>query len=268
MENIISIVKDYFRPFLEIIVLWFIVYHIIIFARETGGFRVLRGLLVIVVFLFLTRLLGLNTLNLILTQLLSMSVLGFFILFQPELRKGLIKLGQDPSLFPTAYKRSIQSIEQIANACFMLSEKRIGGLVAIEREADLSSYAENGIVLDSNITQEMFESIFIPTSPLHDGGVIIKADKIFAAACVFPLSSDINLSKTMGTRRRAAIGLSEETDAIIVVVSEETGRVSVAMHGQMEFVSGKNLLVRILKTGLGIKKDKGILSEIFVFNKA
>ncbi|MBA2124570.1 TIGR00159 family protein [bacterium Unc6] len=259
IENLFAIMKDFYRPVLEIIILWFVLYHVIIFTRGTGGIYALRGLLLLVAFLFITKLFGLHTLNWALTQILSISVVGFLIIFQPELRKGLVKLGLDSLVVKTSKMQSIRIIEKIADAAFKLSKEKQGGLIVLEREADLSSYAENGVILESMVSQEILQSIFIPAGPLHDGGVLIRGERIVAAACLFPLSSDVTLSKTMGTRHRAAMGLSEETDAIVIVVSEKTGRVSVVIHGHMQTVSDTESLVEILKKRLGIQIRKGIL---------
>ena len=157
--------------------------------------------------------------------------IGFLIIFQPEIRHALAELGRSPRFYSPAVKRNV--VDQIVQAVSFLAERRIGGLIAIERKTGTRSVQETGIKLDSNVEWGLLSSIFFPHAPLHDGGVIIAGGRIVAAGCLFPLTDKSELSKMLGTRHRAAIGLAEETDAVVVVVSEESGTVSLAFRGRL-----------------------------------
>jgi diadenylate cyclase len=178
-----------------------------------------------------TLMLELTVLTTLLKNVAGILALAVLILFQPELRRILGELGNLPVLTTTHEQREV--IEVILQACENLSEVRIGGLIAIERSIKLDEAVESGIAVDCEATPEMIETIFFPNNAVHDGGVILKGDRISHAACIFPLTDRKDLARTMGTRHRAAIGLSEETDAIVLVVSEETGSISYAHKGEL-----------------------------------
>lgn len=232
------------KPALEIIILWFVLYRIMLFVKGTRAAQVLKGIVVLVILFFLTQRLGLVTLNWILTKLFALSIIAFLIIFQPELRRGLARLGQNH--FLGSFLKEEQIIEEIVTAVLNLSQKKIGALVAIEREVSLKPYIESGVAMQSKLTHELLSTIFIPNAPLHDGGVIIEEGLLAAAGCLFPLSQNPRLSKTLGTRHRAALGLTEETDAVVVVVSEETGAISVAIGGKLTRDLNQEGLVKIL----------------------
>ncbi|MDD2866382.1 MAG: diadenylate cyclase CdaA [Candidatus Omnitrophota bacterium] len=222
------------KPVIEITILWFVFFRIMIFFEGTRAGQVWKGIFILVVAFFLAQKLGLNTLDWILTKLFAISVIAIIVIFQPELRFGLARLGQ-PHLFGTGLKEEEvdDMIRQIGTALFYLSQRRIGGIVAIEREDRLKSYINSGILVQAQITPELIETIFTPPSPLHDGGVIIQGNTLVAASCLFPLAQNPYLSHALGTRHRAALGISEETDAVVLVVSEQTGLVSLAVGGRL-----------------------------------
>jgi len=222
----------------EILILAVAFFFILNFVRGTRGAGILKGIvfLFIITFLgalFLSERLHLENIQRILTWLLSGSAIAIIVLFAPELRRGLSHLAQSRILSPFLRSQSSGIVDELANAAVKLSKNRIGALVAIERDVGLGEYVEHGCRIDAALTSELLESLFYPGSALHDGAVIVQHDRVAAAGCLLPLTDDTSLSKSMGTRHRAAIGVSEETDAIALVVSEETGRISVAVRGKL-----------------------------------
>ena len=182
--------------------------------------------------------------------------IAFLILFQQELRQGLARLGQQ-HLFNIALEESEVAalVEEMTAAVYKMAQKRTGCIIALERETKLNTYIESGIAVNGNVSSELIMSIFNPQAPLHDGGIIVRGDKIVSASCLFPLSDNPNFSKIIGTRHRAALGLTEQTDAIVVMVSEETGEISVAAEGRFIPVTNRERLVNILKN-LVVEQDK------------
>jgi diadenylate cyclase len=231
-ELIKSIVENNWRHALEIFILTVGIYYAIRFLRGTRGAPVVTGFLVVfLTSLLFTRLLRLEVLQWILGAFSAILAVAVLVLFQPELRRMLAELGNLP-LFATASEQR-ENIEVIIQTVERLADVRIGALVAIEQSIQLQEAVESGIPVDCEATPEMLETIFFPNNAIHDGGVIIKGDRIAYAACIFPLTQRQDLNKSLCTRHRAAIGLSEETDAAIVVVSEETGAISYAYKGHL-----------------------------------
>ncbi len=220
------------RDVFDILIVSFIVYQVIKIVRGTKAFRMLLGLFFLMLLSFIARWFELKTLMWLFQNFWQVGVLIVVILFQPELRRGLADVGTLYPLGPTL--KETMAVEAVVSACKYFSKRRIGGLIVFERDVGLKNYIESGIMLDAVVSEELLISIFLPYSPLHDGAVIIKKDRIAAAACLLPLSSDPMISKALGTRHRAAIGLTEETDAVVVVVSEETGIISIALNGQIK----------------------------------
>jgi diadenylate cyclase len=224
--------QNLWRPALEIIILTVGIYYAFRFVRGTRGAPVVTGFLVVLLALVLVSfLLKLKVLQYLLSAFTAYFVLAVLVIFQPELRRMLAELGNLP-LFTTAHEQR-ENIEVIIQTVERLADVRIGALVAIEQTIQLQEAVESGISIDCEATPEMLETIFFPNNAIHDGGVIIKGDRIAYAACIFPLTQRQDLNKSLGTRHRAAIGLSEETDAVIVVVSEENGSISHAYKGQL-----------------------------------
>ena len=253
-----SIVKDVllglWRPLLEILLLTVGIYYVFRFVRGTRGAPVVTGFLVVfLTSLMVTRLLDLQVLQWILGAFSAFFAVAVVVIFQPELRRMLAELGNLP-LFATASEQR-ENIEVIIQTCERLADVRIGALIAIEQSIQVSEAVESGIAVDCEATPEMLETIFFPNNAIHDGGVIIKGDRISKAACIFPLTQRQDLSKSIGTRHRAAIGLTEETDALVVVVSEESGAISYAYKGQ--FVRGVTLeALRAFLTSVLVKSVK------------
>ena len=244
-------------PTIEILVLWFVFYKILVFFEGTRAFQVLRGLTYLLIAFLVSQLFGLDTINWLLTKIFGLSVIALMIIFHQELRQGLARLGQQHLFSITLGETEIIAIiEELANAVFKLARQNTGALMAIEREAKLDTYIESGVAIDSKISSEIIQSIFNPQAPMHDGGIIIRSDRIVAAACLFPLTDNPSLSKIIGTRHRAALGISEHTDSISILVSEETGGVSVACDGKFSHAKAPEELVAILKGYLVIEKKK------------
>ena len=241
-ENFHSIIHPYWcngwmliKSCGEIFIIFIVLYTILRIMQGTRGAGILRGLaftLVIatIIILFFIKKLELYTVNWLITEFLPVLIIPVIILFQPEFRRALIKLGHSP-FFRMFIKAEIHIANEIANTVTALSNKRIGGLITIERGDGLGVYIERGVKINSDISSDLISTIFWPGTPLHDGAVIIQGFKIAAAGCLFPLTENENISKTCGTRHRAGIGITEETDAISIIVSEETGLVSVAVGG-------------------------------------
>lgn len=224
--------QNWWRPVLEILILTVGIYYAFRFIRGTRGAPVVTGFLVVLLALVLVSfLLKLKVLQYLLSAFTAYFVLAVLVIFQPELRRMLAELGNLP-LFTTAHEQR-ENIEVIIQTVERLADVRIGALIAIEQTIQLQEAVESGINVDCEATPEMLETIFFPNNAIHDGGVIIKGDRIAYAACIFPLTQRQDLNKSLGTRHRAAIGLSEETDAVIVAVSEETGAISHAYKGQL-----------------------------------
>src|SRR5438552_2960867 len=231
-------VQLHWRDVLEILILTVGIYYIFRYVRGTRGAPVVTGFMVVLLaFALVSFLLRLRELQYLLGAFSAAFVVAVLVIFQPELRRMLAELGNLP-LFATAHEQR-ENIEVIIQTCERLADVRIGALVAIEQSIQLQEAVESGIIVDCAATPEMLETIFFPNNAIHDGGVIIKGDRIAYAACIFPLTQRQDLNKSLGTRHRAAIGLSEETDAVVVMVSEETGAISYAYKGQ--FVRGVTL---------------------------
>src|SRR5947199_1116322 len=226
------LVQHHWRDGLEILILMVGIYSVFRFVRGTRGAPVVTGFLVVLLALVLVSfLLQLTVLRYLLAAFTAYFVFSVLVIFQPELRRMLAELGNLP-LFATAHEQR-ENIEVIIQTVERLAEVRIGALLAIEQTIQLQEAVESGIVVDCEATPEMLETIFFPNNAIHDGGVIIKGDRIARAACIFPLTQRQDLNKSLGTRHRAAIGLWEETDAWVVVVPEETGSVSYTYKGRL-----------------------------------
>ena len=236
----------YLKAAVEIIIIAVFYYIALVFIKGTRAENVARGLLLLIACFVGFSLLRLYTLNWILSRIWPVAILVFVILFYPELRSGLARLGRGRlSSASSEEERIVRTLVRTSSA---LSSQKIGGIIAIEREIGLGDYINNGVVLDCEASREILLSIFNPTSPLHDGGVIISRSIIRSAASIFPLSDRSSLMKTLGTRHRAAIGLTEESDAFVIVVSEETGSISVAENGKLIRDLGEERLTEMLNS--------------------
>ena len=246
------------RPVLEVAILWFVIYTLFLFIKGTRTVQVLKGLIILGALFIITQWLGLESINWILTKLFAISVIAFFIIFQPELRRGLARLGQFGIV-----TRQQETFDEVVKAAAALANKKVGGLIALQREVGLRSYVESGVSMGSEVSSELINTLFMPNTPLHDGGLIIEEDRIVAAGCLFPISHDPRLSKSLGTRHRAAIGLSEETDAVVIVVSEETGVISLAVNGHLTRNISREELARSLNNLFRPKHERQTVLDVF-----
>jgi len=226
-------VVEHWRDVLEILLLSVCIYYSYLGIRGTRGARVMTGLVMLFLGLSLiSQLFGLQVINSLISSLSAVLILALVVIFQPELRRLLAELGSHRLLAGHAQNR--ESIEMLVETTFDLSDRHLGALIAIERSTDIQTHIESGVELDAAISPELLVTIFHPKTPLHDGGVIIRNDRVLSAACIFPVSQRQDLDRNLGLRHRAAIGLTEESDAIVVIVSEETGRVSLCRRSRIE----------------------------------
>jgi diadenylate cyclase len=221
------------RDGLDILLVTFIIYQLLKFLRGTHAVQMALGALVLVVLYWTSLLFNLETVNWMLRTFLPFLVFGIIVVFQAEIRKVLAHLGRRPFVGGFTGQKQEEVIDEVVLASTTLSAQRTGAILVVEREMGLRSYIETGIALDAVLTYDLLISIFNPKTPLHDGAVIIQGNRVAAAACFLPLTVNPELSRTLGSRHRAAIGLSEDTDAVAVVVSEETGIISLVAEGQI-----------------------------------
>lgn len=221
---------------LDVLIIWFLVYHLVILIRGTKAVQLAKGIVLIFIVRIIAGVLQLHTTTWLIDQIVSWSVVGIIVIFQPEIRRGLEHLGRLPIFGgreESERDESIRFINELDKAIQYMSKRRIGALITIQQETGLDDYIETGIKLDARVTGELLINIFIPNTPLHDGAVIINQDhEIAVAAAYLPLSDNSMIPKRLGTRHRAAVGISEVTDAITIVVSEETGGVTITRNGR------------------------------------
>jgi len=210
----------------------FLLYSLIELIRGTRAARMLIGLGVVVLIYLASRLFGLYTLDWILANLLSSVLLVIVIIFQHDIRRVLTQVGSR-TFFGTDHRLAGQDLEEIIRAVVTMASRRIGGLIVFERETGLNEFTEGGTSLDAEISKELILSVFVSASPIHDGALVVRKGRITAAACFLPLTANPNVSKTLGTRHRAAIGLTEESDAVVIAVSEEDGGISLVVDGRI-----------------------------------
>jgi diadenylate cyclase len=224
---------NYFRwqDVVDILVVAFVIHQLISIIKGTRSVQMVLGLVIITIVYFLARILDLSTLLWLMQTFLSSILLIVIIVFQQDIRRALTQVGKTP--FQRDMNMADKDLDEIIRTVFYLAKRRIGALIVIERDTGLRDFVESGFDLDARLTKELLISIFMPVSPLHDGGVIVSNGRIRTAGCILPLTQNPYINKRYGTRHRAAIGLSEETDAVIVVVSEETQEISVVRNGAM-----------------------------------
>ncbi len=234
------------------------IYLVLRFLRETRGSGVIRGLTLIfglgfLSFIVLIRLGNLIRLEYAFNALVNVAIIEPIVEFQPEIRRVIVHLGDAP-IFGRFLKRESKTMQRLLRSVARLSKDRIGALIAIEREGSLASLAETGITIDAELNSYLIESIFYPGTALHDGAIVVREDRIVAASCLLPLSQNPDVDKRLGTRHRAGLGLSEETDALAIVVSEETGKVSAMLGGKLMFDLSLEQLERTIEDALGLRR--------------
>jgi len=248
---------------LDIAIVAYVSFKAIQLIQGTRAVQLLKGLVVLVVSTKLSEWLGLYTINWILKNAMTVGAIALLIVFQPELRRALEQMGRgrffSTPILGLGEEELNRLIDHIAGAAEELSKDKIGALMVLEKQTGLNEYIETGVKIGGNVTAELLINIFIPNTPLHDGAVIIRNDKIMAAGCYLPLTENPNLSKELGTRHRAALGVTEQSDAVAIIVSEETGVISVAKEGKLSRYLDVKTLKNMLKDIYQIKDKKSSL---------
>jgi diadenylate cyclase len=250
---------DKIKIAVEVGIIFFFFYYLLRSLKGTRGAGIFKGVIFISVITILLTNVGAKYLDLVNISfviekwlpVIFVSIL--IIVFQPELRRVLMDLGQSGLFSAVSRSAGVGMVNEIVSAAVNLSGRKHGALIALEKEIGLRPYIEGGVKMDSQVTRELIETIFYPGSELHDGGIVVKDERITAAGCVFPLTENPNISKSLGTRHRAAIGLTEESDAITIVVSEETGKISASLHGQIEMDLDRDKLAKFINNNYRVR---------------
>ena len=214
---------------LDVGIISYAIYRLIQLIKGTRAMQMVIGLIVVLLAYIASQRLGLFTLNWLLDNFLASIILVIIVIFQSDIRRALTQVGATPLFGGTDRMERREMLEEIAKAVTSLADKRVGALIVLEREVGLNEYIEVGTRLDARVSQELLQSVFLPQSPMHDGALVIQKGRVAATRCFLPLSTNPDLSKSLGTRHRAAIGLTEETDAIVIVISEENGKISLVV---------------------------------------
>ena len=268
MDTIISFFKEFasmlptvkFMDIVDILLVAFVIYTIIIMIQTTGAVRIAKSIIIILILSGLTQILNMYLMNYLLDKILEIGLIALVIMFQPELRRMLEKLGGKSLREILSMKEQQREIDRVISqtvtACEIMSKERTGVLIVFERSASTIDYQKTGTVLDAEVSSELLRNLFFTKASLHDGAVIIRNERIAAAGCVLPLTQNRNISSDLGTRHRAAIGMSEATDAVVVIVSEETGTISVAIGGMLKRHLAPQTLEKLLLNELAPKTDE------------
>lgn len=268
-KNIVDYVQELYQYpikliplILDLAIVVFLLYKFIKASKKTRVWQLLKGIVLYIVITALSSLLHLRILNFVLTTFLSYGVIALIVIFQPELRRALEQLGTNKltrffGIEKDLETKSKEDIYKILIAVGELKKTKTGALIVLERDIKLQDIIDTGVLINSDVSPQLLVNIFVPNTPLHDGAVIISENKIMAAACILPLASDNDISKALGTRHRAALGMSKETDSIVIVVSEESGRVSIAKDGKLLLDVDEDNLRQILLSNIN-GSDSGI----------
>jgi len=257
--ELINLDKLSWSAAIDILIVSALIYNLLLLIRGTRAVQMALGLGFLAIFFYLTRWLHLEMIQWILTNILPYFVFGIIVLFAAEIRRALANIGKNPLIRQFSQSPFVETYDEIVLAATTLPSQRIGGLIVIERSIGLKNYIESGIAIDAALSYDLLVAIFSPGAPLHDGAVIIQKDRITAAACFLPLTVNPKLSKELGTRHRAAIGVTEESDAVVVVISEETGIISIVAGGQIErSLDGDSLRQRLEAIFAGKESDKDL----------
>ncbi|MBE5905416.1 MAG: TIGR00159 family protein [Lachnospiraceae bacterium] len=281
MQGIETFVKNYLfwvhlpeitqTDIVEILIIAVLVYNIMVWIKNTRAWVLFKGLIVILVFIFLAAIFQMNTILWLAERTLSVGITALVIIFQPELRKALESLGQKKFFSGLVFvdlqknnteRYSERTVKELVKACFDMGKVKTGALIVVEREIVLAEFERTGIPLDAMVSNQLIINIFEHNTPLHDGAVIVRGNRIVAATCYLPLSDNLHLSKELGTRHRAAVGVSEVNDSLTIVVSEETGKVSVAEKGRLERDVTPERLTERLMANQKMFEDTGRLEKL------
>ncbi len=253
---------------IDIVIVAYLLYKAIWFVRKTNSYNLAKGLAVLLIVLWISYIFNLKMINYLLRKAVELGLIAILILFQPELRRVLERMGSNFTSGRQAASNEMDTaIAQTVLACSDMSDSRTGALIIFERNVKLNDIMSTGTIIDSNTTAELLKNLFFNKAPLHDGAVVIRDGRIAAAGCVLPLTQNKNLSKDLGMRHRAGIGLSEQSDAVVVIVSEETGAASVAMEGMLKRHLSPATLDKILRSELIHEDDSQSKRGLFTFIK-
>lgn len=264
----LTVPKVMWTDIVEIIIISFLLYHLFVWIKNTKAWSLMKGVIVILVFVLIAAVFSMTTILWIAKNVFGVAITAMVVVFQPELRKALEQLGRRnmiASLFQFDNNRvmgelfSDNTINEIIKACYEMGKHKTGALIVIEKEDSLTDYERTGIMLDSVISSQLLINIFEHNTPLHDGAVIVRGNRIVSATCYLPLSDNMELSKELGTRHRAGVGISEVTDSLTLIVSEETGRVSIAFGGELY----RNVDADFVREKLQLLQDKVIEEKKF-----
>lgn len=268
MDSIINFFRDVlamlptikFMDIIDILLVTFVLYTLIMMIQTTGAARIAKSIVLLLVLAVVTKLLNMYLLSFLLDRVLEIGLIALVIMFQPELRRMLEKIGSKSLRELLSTKQEQREIDRVigetVNACEIMSRERTGVLIVFERETSLIDYQKTGTVIDARVSSELLRNLFFTKASLHDGAVIIRNERIAAAGCVLPLTQSRNISSDLGTRHRAGIGMSEVSDAVVVIVSEETGTISVAVNGMLKRHLAPQTLERLLLKELAPKREE------------
>lgn len=253
MSNIETFIKSYLfgltlpditiTDIVEILIIAFVIYQVLLWVKNTRAWMLFKGLIFLLIFILFASIFEMNTILWIASKTINVGIIAVIIIFQPELRKALEQLGRKNvlmTLFPLDAQKNLEerfsdkTVNEITRAVFEMGSVRTGALIVIEQDISLAEYEHTGIQLDSLVSSQLLINIFEHNTPLHDGAIVVRGNRIAAATCYLPLSDNMGLSKELGTRHRAGVGISEVTDSLTIIVSEETGKVSIASGGSLE----------------------------------
>ena len=268
MDSIISFFRDVlamlptikFMDIIDILLVTFVLYTLIMMIQTTGAARIAKSIVLLLVLAVVTKLLNMYLMSFLLDRVLEIGLIALVIMFQPELRRMLEKIGSKSLRELLSTKQEQREIDRVigetVNACEIMSRERTGVLIVFERETSLIDYQKTGTVIDARVSSELLRNLFFTKASLHDGAVIIRNERIAAAGCVLPLTQSRNISSDLGTRHRAGIGMSEVSDAVVVIVSEETGTISVAVNGMLKRHLAPQTLERLLLKEFAPKREE------------
>ena len=268
MDSIISFFRDVlamlptikFMDIIDILLVTFVLYTLIMMIQTTGAARIAKSIVLLLVLAVVTKLLNMYLMSFLLDRVLEIGLIALVIMFQPELRRMLEKIGSKSFRALLSTKQEQREIDRVigetVNACEIMSRERTGVLIVFERETSLIDYQKTGTVIDARVSSELLRNLFFTKASLHDGAVIIRNERVAAAGCVLPLTQSRNISSDLGTRHRAGIGMSEVSDAVVVIVSEETGTISVAVNGMLKRHLAPQTLERLLLKELAPKREE------------
>ena len=268
MDSIINFFRDVlamlptikFMDIIDILLVTFVLYTLIMMIQTTGAARIAKSIVLLLVLAVVTKLLNMYLMSFLLDRVLEIGLIALVIMFQPELRRMLEKIGSKSLRELLSTKQEQREIDRVigetVNACEIMSRERTGVLIVFERETSLIDYQKTGTVIDARVSSELLRNLFFTKASLHDGAVIIRSERIAAAGCVLPLTQSRNISSDLGTRHRAGIGMSEVSDAVVVIVSEETGTISVAVNGMLKRHLAPQTLERLLLKELAPKREE------------